>query len=121
MLKKVTEWLDNLLKQDIPDDVVAFCFNLYEDGNNHWSMELVGAASFDEEDSDWACDEIVDLGTREKPFVWEKDAEWDVVLDEIIDVLKLYLGNGTCAEILKNKAGVGAGFVDGDIEILYMR
>ena len=30
----VTEWIDHILKdQDIPANTVAFCFNLYEDGN----------------------------------------------------------------------------------------
>ena len=91
MLAKVAAWLDEVLEQSVPEEVVAFCFNLYEDGDNSWSMELVGTASFDEEDMDWACDEVTDFGTREVPF-----------------------------GVLKEKNGVGVGFVDGDIEIIYM-
>ena len=120
MLAKVAAWLDNALEQSVPEEVVAFCFNLYEDGDNSWSMELVGTASFDEEDMDWACDEVTDFGTREVPFVWGKDAQWNEVLDEILEVLKSYLENGAHAGVLKEKNGVGVGFVDGDIEIIYM-
>lgn len=36
----------------------AVNFNLYENGNNQWSMELVGTSNFDAEYSDWACDEV---------------------------------------------------------------
>ena len=120
MLAKVTEWLDDVLEQSISEEIVAFCFNLYEDGNNSWSMELVGTASFDEDDQDWACDEVTDFGTRRMPLVWEKDAQWNEVLDEVIALLKAYLENGAHAEVLKEKASVGVGFVDGDIEIIYM-
>ena len=34
MYNEVANWLNNVLNQDIPEEVVAFCFNLYEDGNN---------------------------------------------------------------------------------------
>ena len=120
MLAKVTEWLDDVLEQSISEEIVAFCFNLYEDGNNSWSMELVGTASFDEDDQDWACDEVTDFGTRNMPLVWKKDAQWNEVLDEMLAVLKSYLENGTHAAVLKEKTGIGVGFVDGDIEIIYV-
>lgn len=121
MLVKVAEWLDDVLEQPISEEIVGFCFNLYEDGNNRWSMELVGTASFDEDDSDWACDEVTDFGTRENSFAWEKDAQWNEVLDEVLGTIKEYLEKGIYAEKLKSGVGVGAGFVDGDLEILYMK
>ena len=37
MFGEISKWLDNALNQVIPDEVVAFCFNLYEDGNNKWN------------------------------------------------------------------------------------
>ena len=33
--------------------------------------------------TEW-LDEVTDFGTREKPLVWEKDAQWNEVLDFII-------------------------------------
>ena len=118
---KVSKWLDSSLAQKIPDEVMAFCFNLYDDGNGRWSMELIGAGSFDLDDSDWPCEEVTDFMTRESPFVWNSSSKWDVVLNEMADVLKKYLQHGKCADLLKSKSGVGIGFVDGDIEVLFHR
>ena len=113
------KWLDNVLTQDIPEDAAAFCFNLYDDGDSKWSMELVGTQRFDADDTDWPCDEVTDFGTREKPFVWSKTADWDTVLNEVISVLTDYLENGKHADVLKSGNGVGVGFTDGDLTILY--
>ena len=121
MYCNIKNWLDNVLRQDIDEDIVAFCFNLYENRDNLWSMEVVGTESFDEEDDDWACDEVTDFGTREDLFTWNKEATWDIVLKEISSVLKKYLEEGEYADILKSKEGVGLGFVDGDIEILFRK
>ena len=121
MYKNLETWINNILVQDIPGNVVAFCFNLYEDIDNTWSMELVGTESFDEEDSDWACDEVTDFGTRDNPITWHKEATWEEILEEVIGVLKVYLDSGIYANILKDSAGIGVGFVDGDIEILYAK
>ena len=67
MYQKIEKWIDKVLQQDFPDDVVAVMFNLYEDGDALYSMEVVGTESFDEEDEDWACDELTDFETRENP------------------------------------------------------
>lgn len=121
MYNKVEDWLRGVLNQDIPEEVVAFCFNLYEDGDNAWSMELVGTERFEVDDEDWPCDEVTDFGTREDLLTWNKEAEWDVVLEEMSIVLKQYLENGEYANILKSKEGIGIGFVDGDVEILFTK
>lgn len=68
MFDEVSKWLNLVLEQDIPEEVLAFCFNLYEDGENSWSMELVGTERFDADDEAWPCDEITDFGTRKEPF-----------------------------------------------------
>ena len=121
MYCKLADWLDNILSRDISEDVVAFGFNLYEDEDDQWSVELVGTSRFDVEDEDWCCDEITDFGTREEPFTWEQKATWDEILAEIVSYLKEYLENGKYADVLKDRIGVGVGFVDGNIEILYTR
>ena len=47
MYNEVANWLNNVLNQDIPEEVVAFCFNLYEDGNfqieNSVCVNIIGA------------------------------------------------------------------------------
>lgn len=119
MYHKVSKWLNHTLKQVIPNEVTAFCLNLYDDGNGTWSMELIGAGRFDLGDPDWPCEEVTDFQTRENPFVWNSSSKWDGVLKEMKGVLKEYLQRGKYADLLKSKSGVGIGFVDGDIEVLF--
>ena len=121
MFGEISKWLDNALNQEIPDEVVALCFNLYEDGNNKWSMEIVGTDRFDVEDEDWCCDEVTDFGTRNNCYTWEEAKKWNEILSEITSLLKDYLVSGKYAKLLKEKCGIGVGFVDGDIEIIYQK
>ena len=118
MYHKLEAWLNDILGQKIPSVVKAFCFNLYEDDEG-WSIELVGTESFRLDDEDWACDEITDFGTREKPLSWKEEADWKEVLSEVSSAIKQYLANGSYADILKSCTGVAVGFVDGNLEILY--
>lgn len=117
----VENWLDSILEQSIPREVAALNFNLYEDGSNHWSIELVGTGSFDLENEDWGCDEIFDFGTRENPLAWKEEKAWNEILDEMIQIMKRYLQQGKYACVLKKYQGVGIGFVDGNIEILFVQ
>lgn len=100
MFRTVSEWLDVALETPVPDEVAAFGFNLYEDGDCDWSMEFIGASEFDPDNEDWLCSEVTDFGTRDKPLRWHREAGWEEV---------------------KAKSGVGVGFVDGNIEILYAK
>ncbi|NLZ56478.1 MAG: hypothetical protein GX900_07445 [Clostridiaceae bacterium] len=120
-MNELTNWLDNVLRQNVPEDVTAFCFNLYDDGDNNWSLELVGTGSFDVDDTDWPCYEVTDFGTRAQPFAWNKAQKWGRVLTDVVSVLRKYLKNGKYAHVLKSKSAVGVGFVDGDIEILFAK
>ncbi len=63
MYNKISDWIDGVLSADIPDEVVAFCFNLYETDDDSWGMGLVGTGRFDPDDQDWACDEITDFNS----------------------------------------------------------
>ena len=125
MFDKVSEWLDDVLENmsetGIPTEVIAFGFNLYDEGNGNWSMELIGASEFDTDNEDWLCNEVTDFNTRDNPFQWYKKAKWEEILDDITDFLKRYLRNGIYADILKAKSGIGVGFVDGNIRILYSK
>ena len=118
---RVSEWLDVVLETDIPAEVVAFGFNLYEDIDHDWSMELIGTSKFDVDDEDWLCNEVTDFDTRENPLQWHRETGWEEILNDIVSALKEYLKNGKYADILKAKSGVGVGFVDGNIEILHVK
>ena len=118
---RVSEWLDVVLETDISAEVVAFGFNLYEDIDHDWSMELIGTSKFDVDDEDWLCNEVTDFDTRENPLQWHRETGWEEILNDIVSALKEYLKNGKYADILKAKSGVGVGFVDGNIEILHVK
>ena len=110
------KWVDTSLSIGLPNEIQAFCFNLYEDGGGHWSAEIIGAASFDKEDSDWACDEVFD--NRKKPIRWKSRDTWEKQLPSFQSVLETYLKKGKYAALLKGKKGLGFGFVDGDLKII---
>lgn len=116
-MKKIEEWIDTVLERTLPVEVVAIAFNLYEDGDNQWSIEMVGTNRFEPEDSDWACDEVFD--TRDNPQSWIQIASWEEILQEATDSIKKYIETGKYSEKLKFYKGIGVGFVDGDITIVY--
>lgn len=94
-------------------------FNLYEDEENWWSLEMVGTDSFDSEDSDWACNEVFD--TRDDLHLWVQKSSWEEILQEVTDEIKKYIKSGKYSEKLKSYSGIGVGFVDGDITIVYQK
>lgn len=112
------QWLDPILGNDIPSDVVALSFNINEDADKKWFVEVVGTLSFDENNDDWACDEITDFGTREKPFSWQEDTTWDKVLPVMERLIEGYLESGRYSEKLRDLGAIAYGFVDGDLEIV---
>lgn len=111
-------WLENALKK-LPSDVEAISFNLYEDNGDKWSVELVGTSTFDENNSDWACNEV--YTTRENPYVLTKKSDWKAIENLFTTFLLNYLEQGKYAHILKEYRGIGIGFVDGDLSILYKK
>ena len=112
-------WLDEVLSKKLPSNIKAINFNLYEDNDNKWSIELVGTSTFDENNSDWACNEI--YTTRENPYALVKESNWKEVETLFTSFLNNYLSTGKYSNILKEYCGIGIGFVDGDLSIIYKR
>ena len=118
MYNEFAKWLDGALDTELPEDIAAFNFNLYEDGDGLWSIELIGASRFDAEDPDWACDEV--FTNREEPLSWSAETDWENVLETMTVYVEKYLEEGKYADMLKSYDAVGIGFVDGDITIVYV-
>ena len=116
-MKDMENWIDSIFANSLPEEIIAIAFNLYEEGDNQWSVEMVGSGSFDAENPDWACDEV--FYTRDNLQSWMQNAVWEEILQEVTDKIKKYLETGKYAEQIKSYAGVGVGFVDGDITIVY--
>ncbi len=121
--EKFTEWLNDCLSQPIPASVKAFSLNLFEpagiDGVK-FGIELIGAGEFDEDDSDWACDEVWEPEERQISIPLSfSGSNWEQCLSNIRELAAGYLSSGAAADKLKSKLGVGLGFVDGDLEVLW--
>ena len=57
---------------------------------------------------------------KEEPLRWKEETGWENILEDVKTGLNKYLADGSRADILKSRQGVGLGFVDGDVEILYV-
>src|SRR5262245_41973394 len=114
-------WVDRVLIEVWSTPVVAFNFNLYEH-EEEFAIQLVGTASFDLSDEDWGCDEVFSSG--EDLFYLPHavvGGQWQNGLEAANTLVKNYLQRGTHAALLKATRGVGVGFVDGNIDIVYQR
>ena len=118
MYERFAEWLDVILNMELPENLLAFCFNLYEEENNVWEIELIGSSEFDETDEDWACNEVFD--SREYPCRWQEEAEWEDIHNKIETYIRQYLFTGRCSDILKAYEAVAMGFVEVSSPLRYL-
>lgn len=115
-------WLDNLLENnDMPDETLAYCFNLYEESveDSVYGVQLVACEAFDAADPDWACEEC--WSSEEDIFCVElsdeEDKDWKAAQNLIKGWAEDYLENGKYSSVIGSKP-VGIGFVDGDLELI---
>lgn len=115
------KWLDNLLKNDMPDSVIAYNFNIYDEEDETYGVQLIASDEFSEDDDDWACSEVY---TSEEDIFYidhsdEKDADCERGLEFISQLVDMYINDGKFSDKLKDVKAVGAGFIDGDINIVF--
>ena len=113
-------WLDKALARPFPDDTGAFHFNLYEYGASV-GIELMGVV--DLAISGDYCDPgeatfYTDDDRFQIPFsvAGEKWPQW---LETCKALTLEYLTHGKQSEILRQSRGVGIGFTDGDLYLLW--
>lgn len=111
------EWIDTSLSVKISDEIKCFCFNIYEDADNAYSLELVGYTSFDKNDENWDTEEIVI--NRDHPLRWNTSVSPDGILAEIRYLIREYLPKGKYGSLLCSKEAILLGFVDGDVSIVF--
>lgn len=119
-----TAWLHNALKDGVPDAVVAFTFNLFEQSKDGapFGVEFVGAGEFDPYNSDWACDEVWEppAGRRCDIPVAVSGRTWPECLERMKRLLASILSEETLvSRCLQSTRGVGVGFIDGDLSLLW--
>ena len=123
---KLILWMEEALSGDIPEEVCAFSFNLFQPArveNVKFGIQLVGCDKFDEKDDYWPCNEIWEPKNRNLYIPIKISGEsWedcqDVMLRELKEILNMDYKFNT---VLKSKLGIGLGFVDGDLFIIFKR
>ena len=118
LFEKFADWLDAVPINNLPENAAAINFNIYEEIDSNWSVQLIASERFDPDDEDWACDEIFTTG--EELFRWQQESEWEEILEVVKELVGKYLDVGKYAENLKKYRAVAVGFVDGNLEILYI-
>ena len=116
-----SSWADRVLEEHASTPVVAYNFNLYEH-DQEFAVQLVGTSVFDVSDDHWACHEIFSSGEElfSLPHTVVGD-QWQSGLEAAKYLVHTYLKQGKEAAFLKASLGVGVGFVDGDISLVYLR
>ena len=116
-------WADHALSQRIPHGTVAFHFNLYE-GEESVHVQLMGTDSFvpgevPERDY-WPGGETFSTGEDifEIPYS-VAGSDWSAWLQTCMEMARSYIAGGMRASVLKCTCGVGMGFVDGDMHVLW--
>jgi hypothetical protein len=117
------EWLIEGLEKPIPTSVKAFSFNLFECPETpeyKFGIEIVGASSFDEKNSDWACDEVWEPSVRaiEIPKSYS-GSDWEECMEKVKGLVTDCLHSIPKCNILRTRLGIGIGFVDGDLEVIW--
>ena len=112
---QIHKWIDNVLKK-IREQPVAWNFNLYEEP---CLLSLVGTKSFDKNDEDWATDECFSTRSTNNDLRLASKS-WQEILADTIIIIKSYLEKGKYRSVLLNSHGVGCGYVDGDLELIYV-
>lgn len=110
-------WLNKYLMFELPPEVKAVNFNLYESsgGDDEFDVQLIGAPLYEHDNPDWACNAIFSTG---EDLCSIKAVDWENCLQIVMEYIQKYLSFGTYAKKLKNLIAVTVGFVDGDLEIV---
>ena len=109
-------WLERQLSQQIPQDVIAFNFNLYESlVENRFDVQLVGCKQYDLDSDDWAC--RADYSSGEDIYSFSADG-WEKALETLIILVKDYLQLCSISNQFSAAEYISAGFVDGDLVVI---
>jgi hypothetical protein len=109
-------WLADVLPHEPPTGVVAYNFNMAECGD--WSVEVIGASSYDVSDQEWACPpEAWTCKPAEYIIPHEAAPEWRLALEYVVRRVSTFVRQSPlkCAGVLRQSRAVCVGFVDGDL------
>lgn len=114
------KWLETAFSLKPGPEVVAFCLNLYD---TPFRADIIGAAHYDPDDSDWACDEAwrPDIPPFDFPEHFST-LEWRDRLFLACGMLTVCLEeSGEGLHALRTATVVAVGFVGGDLVVVRRR
>jgi hypothetical protein len=111
-------WITRLAKMETPtNDILAFNFGLFETENGY-TIYVIGAKTFDEEDSDWATEadfEPKDRYLEINPSETE-GLEWTQVLEKVKLTVEDFVSSDKFENsFLRHAKFITTGFDDGDL------
>lgn len=112
------DWLSKLCDAEFPDEsIVAYNFGLFETQNGY-TIYLIGSKEFDNDDSDWACNN--DFEPEHKYFDLPandyKSLSWQQVMDKIVSELTAFSKSSRFRNSYFSQAqAITTGFDDGDL------
>lgn len=114
-------WLNSIFeKNPMPIETMAINFNLYEEKNT-FDVQIIGSSMFDENDSDWACEETYSSGENCFIIKRSKDiSDKEVAIVAVEEMVSRYIDEGKFGYKLKQYVAVCTGFIDGNIEIIWL-
>ena len=119
ILQPFSDWVSDVLI-DIPDETLAFVFNIYEE-DDAYLVDITGTASFNAEDESWT--ENINWDSGDELFIirTEKfEGDWEEIHDSIAEALEALIElDGELADTLCDSDAVAVGFIDGDLEIIW--
>lgn len=116
-------WIDEALSKARPEPTVAFHFNLYE-GVDSVHVQLTGTDAFvgggAPEWDYWPGSETFTTGEDIFKIPFDvAGSDWRQWLDTSMGMLRSYVATGGKSDVLRVSKGVGVGFVDGDMHVLW--
>ena len=108
------KWIEIQMSKQIPEEVVAINFNLYEsaDDDEGFDAQIVGCPLYDANDPDWACNTI--FSSEEDLFHFTSE-DWETALEDFEALLRDYLSSAQEKNVLTECQYIAIGFVDGDL------
>ncbi|WP_313237950.1 hypothetical protein [Delftia acidovorans] len=120
--KQFSQWVDETLSGDLQEGIAAFHFNLYDSPTSH-ELQIVGCPTYDPQDPDWACDDIFMSDDPHFELPHEVvGSDWEKGLAAARKLLGSYVASeATGALRLRQSQAVSAGFVDGELHLIWAR
>ena len=112
----IKKWLIQINQSEkLPENIVALNFNIYE---GPYAIDLIGSATFDESDEDWACNEDFIPKLRRCPALEiPEEKSLEEVLKIVESILRDLIREMSDIELFKVQH-IAVGFVDGNLIII---